>query len=247
MSTRRLKKFRWKSTSCNKKYFDTLTHVLNHVKIPDNTGNYIRPRLKTQKAKYCKDITIKDCKLDKFHSGNNYLQIILGRLNITLNCFYKCKNYYPILLNKWSVFKNDTLLYHILHNSYFYKRYSKLPLDPIFPIRVVLSDTDAITSHKMRQSNNFVKDYGYNIKKGKAISNRMIKIIKNKYPTITKKITKSSIISRELCLLTHMKIYKYVAKHNTTNIYQPYIFISEHPISFIKNKFKDKDYIFEYL
>ncbi len=247
MVTRHLKKFTWKKTTCNKNYFDKLTNMLNRVKIPNNTGNYIRPRFKTQKVKHCKDIKINDCKLDNFHSGEKYMQIVLGRLTITSNCFYKCKNYYPVLLNKWSVFKNDTFLYHILHNKKLYQKYSNLPLDPIFPIRVVLSNTDEISIHKMRQSKNFVKNYGYNNKKGKAISNRMIKIIKEQYPTITKKITKSSIISRELCLLTHMKVYKYVVKNTVSNTYEPYIFISEYPISFIKDKYKNMDYIFEYL
>lgn len=246
MATRKIRKsFTWNKSSCNKKYFKSLANVLNKVKIPNNTGSYIRPRF-TRKKKYCKDLKIKDCQLDDFHSGDKYLQIILGRWMITSNCFTTCRNYFAMAMNKWSFFKNDTLIHHMLHNNFFYNKYSKLPLDPIFPIRIVLSNDYLIPSHKLKKTTNFIKAYGYDFFKGKAISDRMIKLINEKYPELTKEISKT-VISRELCLLNEENLYFYIVKEDTYKLYKPYVLISEHPISVIREKYSKTKYTFEYL
>lgn len=245
-STRKItKSFLWSKSSCNKKYFKTLSKFLDKVKIPNNTGNYIQARF-TRKKKYCKDLKIKDCKLDNFHSGNNYVQIILGRWNYTGNCFKNCKNYFSFTINKWSYFMNDTFIYHMLKNNYFHRKY-KLPLDPIFPIRVLLSNEYTIPKHKMKEATDFIKQYGYDFIKGKTISDRMIKLITEKYPNLTKSLTSSSIISRELCILEAEDLFFYTVRENGEQDYKPYIFISEKPIAYIKNKYQNSNYNFEYL
>ncbi len=240
--------FSWNKASCNSKYFNTLGKFLSEIHIPSNTGNYIRPRF-TRNMRMCKDIPNKGCKLDNFHSGSKYLQLILGRANITTNCFYNCKNYFALFINKWSMFKNDTLIHYMLNNNYFYKKYNSLPLDPVFPIRIVLSHIDKIKTHKMSKldSRNFIRKYGYNIVKGKAISNRAIKLITHKYPRLKNKITSSSITSRELCILNQKGLYFYIVKRSDSNNYEPYVFISKLPLSEIKQIYSKSDYMFKYL
>lgn len=251
MATRKIRKsFTWNKSSCNSKYFKTLINVLNKVKIPSNTGDYIRPRF-TRRKKYCKDLKIKDCQLDDFHSGDKYLQIILGRWMITSNCFTTCKNYFAMAMNKWSFFKNDTFIHHMINNNFFYKQYNKLPLDPIFPIRIVISNDFLIPPHRIKKSTNFIKEYGYDFFKGKAISDRVIKLISEKYPELTKQITKtlplSHVISRELCILNEENLHFYIVKEKNYQLYKPYVLISKHPISYIREKYSKTNYIFEYL
>lgn len=251
MTTRKIRKsFTWTKKSCNKKYFKTLLSVLNTAKVPKNTGKYIRPRF-TRKKEYCDKLKIKDCQLDDFHSGSKYLQIILGRWMITSNCFTTCKNYFAMAMNKWSFFKNDVFIHQMIRNNFFYKQYNTLPLDPIFPIRIVLSNDFLIPPHRIRKSTNFIKEYGYDFFKGRAISKRIEKIIKEKYPELTEEITKtlplSHVISRELCILNEENLYFYIVKENDYKLYKPYVLISEKPISEIKKKYEGTNYSFEYL
>jgi hypothetical protein len=244
------KSFSWSNKSCNRSYFKSLKNALNKVQIPKNTGEYIRPRF-TRKYKYCKQLKIKDCKLDRFHSGDKYLQIILGRWPITSNCFTECKNYFAMAMNKWSFFKNDIFIHKLIDNNYFYSKYNELPLDPIFPIRVVLSNDYLIPDHRMKKTMNFIKDYGYDYFKGRAISDRMEGIILKKYPELTTKITKtlplSHVISRELCILNENNLYFYKIKIENVKRYEPYVFISERNIEYIRNHFKDQPVTIEYL
>lgn len=249
--TRKIRKsFTWNKDSCNSNYFSSLINLLNKAHIPKNTENYIRPRF-TRKKKFCKNIKINDCKLDDFHSGEKYLQIILGRWMITSNCFTNCKNYFGMAMNKWSFFKNDIFIHHMLRNNFFYKKYNLLPLDPIFPIRIVISNDFLIPPHRMKKTTNFIKEYGYDFFKGKAISDRMIRLIVDKYPELTKKITKtlplSHVISRELCILNEENLYFYIVKRKENKMYEPYVLISENPITEINKKYYMSEYEFEYL
>jgi hypothetical protein len=246
MTTRKLRKsFTWTKKSCDSKYFKSLIDILNKVKIPNNTGHYIRPKF-TRKKKYCNNLKIKDCKLDDFHSGDKYLQIILGRWAITSNCFTTCNNYFAMALNKWSFLKNDAFIYHMLHNNFFYKKYNTLPLDPIFPIRIVLSNDFLIPEHRVKKTTNFIKEYGYDFFKGKAISDRILKEIITKHPELTTHITKT-VISRELCILKEKNLYFYKVKQRNHKLYRPYVFVSEKPIIEIKKLYTNTNYIFEYL
>jgi hypothetical protein len=224
--------------------------MLDKVKFSSNTGEYIRPRF-TRKKKYCKNLKIKDCQLDDFHSGDKHLQIILGRWAITSNCFTNCKNYFAMAMNKWSFFKNDAFIHHMLQNNFFYKKYNQLPLDPIFPIRIVLSNDFLIPPHRIKKVTNFIKEYGHDFFKGKAISDRILKIVTDEYPELTKDITKtlplSHVISRELCILNQENLYFYTVKHKEQKLYKPYVLLSEKPLHEIKELYKDTDYIFEYL
>jgi len=251
MKTRKVRSsFTWTADSCNTKYFDSLIAILNKVNIPKNTGAFIRPRF-TRKKGVCEKILIKDCALDDFHSGKDYLQLVLGRWLITSNCFTDCVNYFAMAMNKWSFFKNDTFIHHMIHNEFFYKKYNKLPLDPIFPIRIVLSNKFLIPPHRMRKTTQFIKDYGYDFFKGKAISDKIVKLIESKHPELMKQITKtlplSHVISRELCLLKQDHLYFYVVKKNDQKLYKPYVLISEKPLTFIQTQYKASDYVFEYL
>ena len=215
-----------------------------------NTGEYIRPRF-TRKKKFCNKLKIKDCLLDDFHSGDKYLQIVLGRWMITSNCFTTCKNYFAMAMNKWSFFKNDAFIHHMIRNNFFYKKYNSLPLDPVFPIRIVVSNDFLIPPHKMRKTTNFIKEYGYDFFKGKAISDRVLKLIRDTHPELMKEITKtaplSHVISRELCLLHAEHLYFYVVKHNDYKQYKPYVLVSEKPLSEIKKVYGGTNYTFEYL
>jgi hypothetical protein len=249
--TRKVRKsFIWNKDSCNSKYFSSLVDTLNKVQIPKNIENYIKPRF-TRKKKICKTIKIKDCKLDDFHSGEKYLQIILGRLMITYNCFTDCKNYFGMAMNKWSFFKNDVFIHYMLRNNYFYKKYNLLPLDPVFPIRIVLSNDLLIPPHRMKKTTNFIKEYGYDFFKGKAISDRMLKLFIDKHPYLTDKITNkmpySTVTSRELCILNEENLYFYIVKRKENKMYEPYVLISEKPITEINKIYKTSDYHFEYL
>ena len=154
-------------------------------------------------------------------------------------------------MNKWSFFKNDVFIHHMLKNNFFYHKYNKLPLDPVFPIRIVLSNDFLIPEHRVRKTMNFIKEYGYDFFKGKAISDRIVKLIYEKHPEITKQITKtlplSHVISRELCLLNQEHLYFYKVKHNDSKLYKPYVLLSEKPLSEIEKLYRDKNYTFEYL
>jgi hypothetical protein len=224
--------------------------MLNRVKIPENTGEFIRPRF-THKSSECKALAIKDCKLDDFHAGEKYLQIVLGRFMITSNCFTNCNNYFSMTMNKWSVFKNDVFIRHMIHNNFFYKKYNKLPLDPIFPVRIVMSSKYLIPPHRIKKVGNFIKEYGYDFFKGRAISDRAEKMVAAHYPELMQKITqgypKSTITSRELCLLKEDGLYFYIAKKSGEAKYVPYIFVSEKPMSAIREHYKGSEYEFEYL
>ncbi len=251
MATRKIRKsFTWKKSSCDSKYFKSLVDILDKVKFPNNTGEYIRPRF-TRKKRFCNKLKIKNCKLDDFHSGDKYLQIVLGRWMITSNCFTNCKNYFAMAMNKWSLFKNDVFIHHMLHNNFFYKKYNKLPLDPVFPIRIVISNDLLISNHRVKKITNFIKEYGYDFFKGKAISDRIVKLIEDKHPELTKKITNqaplSYVISRELCILNEEHLYFYKVKQNDHILYKPYILISEKPLSEINKIYNDTQYTFEYL
>uniref|UniRef100_A0A6C0K484 Uncharacterized protein n=1 Tax=viral metagenome TaxID=1070528 RepID=A0A6C0K484_9ZZZZ len=247
MSTRKIRKsFTWAKKSCDSKYFKSLINILDEDKIPKNTGEFIRPGF-TRKKKFCNKLKIKECMLDDFHSGDKYLQIILGRWMITSNCFTNCKNYFAMAMNKWSFFKNDVFIHHMLRNNFFYKKYNSLPLDPVFPIRIVLSNDFLIPEHRVKKTTNFIKEYGYDFFKGKAISGRILNLIMDKHPEITKEITKSHIISRELCLLNEENLYFYKVKHNDYKLYKPYVLISEKSLSEINEIYSDNKYTFEYL
>jgi hypothetical protein len=203
------------------------------------------------KKTFCNKLKIKDCLLDDFHSGNKYLQIILGRWMITSNCFTTCRNYFAMAMNKWSFFKNDVFIHHMIHNNFFYKKYNSLPLDPVFPIRIVLSNDFLIPEHKVKNTLNFIKEYGYDFFKGKAISDRIIKLIMDTHPELTKKITKTSplshVISRELCLLNEENLYFYKVKDKSYKLYKPYVLLSEKPLTEITKIYSGTKYIFEYL
>ncbi len=154
-------------------------------------------------------------------------------------------------MNKWSFFKNDAFIHHMLQNNFFYKKYNQLPLDPIFPIRIVLSNDFLIPPHRIKKVTNFIKEYGHDFFKGKAISDRILKIVTDEYPELTKDITKtlplSHVISRELCILNQENLYFYTVKHKEQKLYKPYVLLSEKPLHEIKELYKDTDYIFEYL
>jgi hypothetical protein len=170
---------------------------------------------------------------------------------ITSNCFTTCKNYFAMAMNKWSFFKNDVFIHHMIHNNFFYKKYNSLPLDPIFPIRIVLSNNFLIPEHRVKNTLNFIKEYGYDFFKGKAISDRIIKLIMDKHPELTQKITKtlplSHVISRELCLLNEENLYFYKVKDTTYKLYKPYVLLSEKPLTEIAKIYSGTKYIFEYL
>gem|GEM_PF-3938493 len=154
-------------------------------------------------------------------------------------------------MNKWSFFKNDVFIHHMLHNNFFYKKYNLLPIDPVFPIRIVLSNDFLIPEHRVKKTTNFIKEYGYDLFKGKAISDRIVKLIMDKYPEISKEITKtlplSHVISRELCLLKEKNLYFYKVKQNDYKLYKPYVLVSEKPLSEINKIYTDNKYTFEYL
>lgn len=251
MTTRKIRKsFTWTKKSCDSKYFKSLINILDKVKIPMNTGKYIRPRF-TRKKNVCNKLQIKNCSLDEFHSGDKYLQIILGRWTITSNCFTTCKNYFTMAMNKWSFFKNDVFIHHMLHNNFFYKKHNSLPLDPVFPIRIVLSNDFLIPEHRVKKTMNFIKQYGYDFFKGKAISDRILNLIMKKHPEITKEITEtlplSRVISRELCILNEEHLYFYKVKHNGYKLYKPYVLLSEMSLAKIKTIYNNTNYTFEYL
>ena len=250
MSTRKLRsKFTWDEKSCDKKYFKSVVSAMKEVKIPNNTGPYTQMRF-TRKLKVCKKWKL-GCELDDFHSGEKYLQLIIGRLATTSNCYTKCKNYWALFANKWSFFRNDAFIYNMIHNNYFYKKYVSLPVDPVFPIRILVTNGYLIPPHRMRKMTSFIKDYGYDFVKGKAISDRMAKLIEEKYPELTKYITKtlpmSHVVSRELCLLKMSGLYFYIAKDIDQKLYKPYVLVSEKPISEIKKIYEGSKYEFEYL
>ena len=103
----------------------------------------------------------------------------------------------------------------------------------------------------MRKTTQFIKDYGYDFFKGKAISDKIVKLIESKHPELMTQITKtlplSHVISRELCLLKQDHLYFYVVKKNDQKLYKPYVLISEKPLTFIQAHYNTTDYVFEYL
>lgn len=183
------------------------------------------------------------CKPDQFNMEDT-IQIILGRYNDNVGCFYKCYLYYALSYKTYSIYKNDLLIRYILN---FPKLFNiEKNLNPIFPIRIIVNKQNIIPTHELIYTDNKDKYYSKfnmngDIAEYTASEINMIKsnIYEQKLPYFTKLLSNTSkegmITARELCSLFQYKYYFYGVLIPDTNIqYEPYILISKYNIHEIK-------------
>jgi hypothetical protein len=239
-------RFDFNPKDCNKIYFDELSLLLNNI-------NPEKEKFKRLKSRKIKELNIKcenvfnSCKPDEFFFENKK-QIILGRVFDTLGCFYKCKeHYFAMAVEPYSIFKNDVFIRYIIDKPELYINNSKkVKLEKVFPIRIVLNDKHNIPTHASTNLKN-IKEYTFDeIKNTLAVSNENLKIIDNLPDTsilkkiITAKSPISNIISRELCILYHMKLHFYVVKNKDETV-KPFILVSKYNLKQIKELYKKYD------
>lgn len=181
------------------------------------------------------------CARDKFNHGK-YTQIIIGRFLDTAGCFYNCNEGYFIMATKpWSFFKNDIFINYVIDRpKLFINTNVSTLLNPIFPMRCIVSDKNQIPRHELEQINNSFEWYAMHSDPNdpkniphqtmpQHIQNEYNKYDKlNKFKTPTLPV--SRVISREMCVLHHKGLYFYVVLDTNKNMYEPFILISKYQL-----------------
>lgn len=247
--------FKFKPSDCNHMYFKELLILLDDFKEDRETFKRTKHKHLQKLDINCTNI-FNTCEPDEFFFDDNK-QIVLGRLMDTIGCFNKCKaHYYSMAIDTYSIFKNDLFIRFVIDKPHLYINNStKIKLEDIFPMRILLNKYHVIPKYKDKKMED-IREYTYDEFKNKAaITNHNMKII-HKLPNdsllkkfITDGYPNSSITSRELCLLYHMKLHFYQV-HNEDNTIKPFILLSKYNISEIKRFYKKHNKVFpkiEYL
>jgi hypothetical protein len=226
---------------CDEDYFQNLELFLDTIlkqskyqpELVKVTGSGVRS---------CKPLSMEDCQRDIYHPDFDKIQIILGRFNLTSQCFTNCPNNYSILnIPIWSIFRNDLFLRFIASSK-------TSQLDSVFPIRIILSNNPDffISPHNMRivkhiqlliqeyfttkefdaknQQETFTdtqpKNYPQELEEDVTLFSPLLTA------GMTKSITdypSSNIISRELCLLRKLHFFMVLLKNKK---FLPFILVS---------------------
>ncbi len=226
-------RFRFNPEDCNKVYFKELLILLNRIN-PDKERFDRLSRKEIKKLDIKCEHEFNTCNPDEFFFENK-TQIILGRFNDTIGCFYKCnKYYYTVAIKPFSVFKNDVFIRYLIDKPYLYINKSRfIGLENVFPIRLLISKINDIPTYvdaKIRDINDYMYD---KIRKTYGISKYNRKII-NELPDtsilkhlITNEYPLSTIVSRELCILYLLKYYFYIIFNDDGSI-KPFVLISKY-------------------
>lgn len=228
---------------CDTEYFDGLETFIEHV---ISESNY-QPELVQQTVdggiRSCEPLSLDNCEVDSFHPDSSKVQILLGRFEVTTNCFTACPGtYFVVNMPIWSIFRNDLFLHYIARKNQ--------KLDPVFPIRIILSKNprffippynSRIIKHLQLLLNEYFIDYTwdetqFNRKNdGSYIDEQILentelesdmktysKFMNDDIKTSMVAFPSSNIISRELCILR--KLYFYMVLKG--GVYLPFILIS---------------------
>jgi hypothetical protein len=231
---------------CDEKYFESLEVFLDLI-LKQTKYQPDLVQISESGVRSCKPLSLENCQPDNYHPDSEKIQVLLGRFNLTSQCFTGCPNYYIFNVPIWSIFRNDLFIRYIASSS----KNSKF--DSVFPIRILLSNNPEffIPPHNMRivkhiqlliqeyftfytwdenefqaknQEETFTdtqpKNYPQELEKDVSLFSPLLK-----NDNITKSITdypSSNIISRELCLLR--KLHFYMVLKN--KIYLPFILVS---------------------
>ena len=234
-------KYEFDPKDCNTIHFKKILKILN--KVNPEKEEYIRmskKKINNLNIKCYYDF-IKNCERDEFFFEKK-TQIILGRFNDTIGCFYDCKNnYFAMAMDPYSIFKNDIFIRYMVDKTSIFIKNIDHKLETIFPIRILLSNRNLITTHKLKKLLNLDEYYSeinpITKNKKKAISNYNLNIILNmnkKMNKITEVIPINHIIGRELCLLYYLNYYFYIVEVDENNI-KPFILVSKFNLKIIKN------------
>ena len=220
---------------CNEEYFIELLNILNDIK-PEYEKFKKMNKFKIKNLKLVCEYYNNICKKDCFFFEDDSKQIILGRYQNTLGCYYKCNKYYfTLAIDPFSLFKNDLFIRYIIDKpELFITSTKKIKIEHVFPIRIVLSENYSISDYSDSIMYN-IKDYiGTNniSTKNALILNSLPKdsILKNL-------ITKSNIITREICMLYYMKFYFYIIEIENNKIL-PFILVSKYNIENLNTLYK---------
>ena len=245
--------FKFYPDSCNTlDYFKNLEELMRLVK---TTGTNLNTRsnefIRNLKLE-CSYTSLVDCKPDKYCMPNT-IQILLGRFNDNVGCFYDCNLYYVLSFETYSIFKNDLLIRYMLQYPKTFHIRDKI--NKYFPIRILVSDK-IIPEHTLMEITD-IKQYTGNLNPETlevitdtiSIENsKNIDKIKTKLPIFFNYLSdlKNSgiITSREICSLYQYKYYFYaVYKDKLEKTFEPFILVSKFNLKELKEMKYDDNLI----
>ena len=194
------------------------------------------------------------CTRDDFFTKENSKQIVLGRYDDIVGCYYNCDDYFALAIKDWTVFKNDYLIKYLIDKSRFKDVGLDLDLDPVFPVRIIISKKKISRFSLKTKGINNDKPY-YNTLTDTIYTPNITKqnqtIIDNPKYTLLNEFdndnAEGAITSRELCLLMQTyKIYMVsVVEENKENKekWLPLLLVSKQSINEINKLYANRSYI----
>lgn len=235
-----MENFYFQPKDCNKVYFNELLLLLNAIN-PDKEKFKRIP--KKEMTRFIKKLNIKcehdfnSCDPDEFFFEDKK-QIILGRFYHTIGCFYSCKgHYFNMEMEPYSIFKNDVFIRYIIDKPELYINNStKIELEHVFPVRILIGKNQDIFTYADKKMES-LSEYTFN---SLGISKDNLKILHDLPETsiLKKVITKSQIISREMCILYFMKLHFYVVDGKN------FILVSKYNLQQLREIYKKKNRMF---
>lgn len=239
-------KYQFNTTYCDKLYFEDLKKLLNQIDpMQEKYKRMTKKKISSLNMK-CKYNYIKNCKRDEFFFEKK-TQIIIGRFFDSAGCFYNCKqNYFAMAMDPYSVIKNDIFIRYMINKSSIFIKNIDNKLETIFPIRILLSKSNLITRHQLKdliEINDYYTQSDYKTKKKKrGVSKYNLNIFLNSNNLTSKKITENipinHIVGRELCLMYYLNYYFYIVEDDKKQIL-PFILVSKFNLEVIKNTYNN--------
>ena len=228
-------RYHFDPATCDRPYFRDLERVLNRV---DPATEDFRRMSRTRIDQLNLRCThpLRHCHPDETFFDNKK-QILLGRAADTIPCMGHCHDHYFVYaMETYSLFKNDVFIRYMMERPEVFIRGSrKRDLETVFPIRILLStkhDIPAYTYTKMNHLNEYTHDTLKNVVAVSPANLRMLRRLP-RTSRVKRRISNSSIISRELCLLHQMKLHFYVLREpDGTN--KPFILVSKYTLPEIR-------------
>ena len=235
--------FNFTPEKCDKDYFDELEKLMNLV-IITNVNLEMTTKYKLDNLKITCDYhsDLSNCIPDNYDISGT-IQILLGRFNDNIGCFFKCHLYFSLSYSFYSIFKNDLLLKYILRFPH--KFNIKKPINILFPFRILISDKP-VPSHDLVNINDIHQYTGHInpithkfIKDTLGKTNEKIIKLYKPYTTFFNKLSNLNkpgmITSRELCSLFHYNYYFYIAYDNDEKTsFEPFILVSKYNLDKLK-------------
>jgi hypothetical protein len=240
------KNFQFKIERCNELYFNNLLELLNLFHPTDEnfenfnhlTINQIKKAIDNneikENIKLCTYIGFKSCEPDIYFFENK-LQVVLGKYNDNVGCYYQCTKYFFTLsIDPYTLFKNDLLIRWILEYPNLIAG-NEIEIENIFPIRILISDK-VIPNLSLNTSDSKLtvlekyapEKFTNPINREKLLNSYVTSIITEDKP--------GNITSREICLLYMQKFYFYIVLRDD-NVFEPFILVSKYEINEILAKF----------